>query len=187
MNEDERRRVVGLLKDSRDSLLALVDPMTDEQWSYRENDDRWSVSEIVEHLGIVERNLFGQMKKALENPVNPSWREATAGKTELIERILLDRSQTREAPLSSRPTAALVREDALYRYSSRRATTLAFTEESEFSLVEYTRDHFRPIYGTLNAYQWLLYVPLHNLRHNQQVAEIAASSNFQTLGIKSGA
>ena len=156
--------------------------MTDAQWTYREQDGRWSVGELVEHLGIVERNLFDQVTGALDEPANTNWREATAGKTELIERMLLDRSQTREAPESARPTGTVLRADALQRYRDRRATSLAFAMETTASLAEHTRDHRRPVYGTLNAYQWLLYIPLHNLRHNQQIAEIASSSGFETLG-----
>ena len=182
MTEEERQHVVKLLRESSDGLLALVGPMTDAQWTYREQDGRWSVGELVEHLGIVERNLFDQVTGALDEPANTNWREATAGKTELIERMLLDRSQTREAPESARPTGTVLRADALQRYRDRRATSLAFAMETTASLAEHTRDHRRPVYGTLNAYQWLLYIPLHNLRHNQQIAEIASSSGFETLG-----
>ena len=181
MTEEERQHVVKLLRESSDGLLALVGPMTDAQWTYREQDGRWSVGEIVEHLGVVERNLFNQVKGALEEPANQNWSEATAGKTELIERQLLDRSQAREAPKSSRPTGTVSRADALQRYRDRRETSLAFAMETTAALGEHTRDHFRPVYGTLNAYQWLLFIPLHNLRHNQQIAEVASSSGFETL------
>ncbi len=184
MTEDERQHVVKLLRESSDGLLALVGPMTDAQWTYREQDGRWSVGEIVEHLGVVERNLFNQVQGALDDPANPNWREATTGKTELIERLLLDRSQTREAPESSRPTGTVSRAEALSRYRARRATALTFAMETTASLAEHTRDHYRPIYGTLNAYQWLKYIPLHNLRHNQQIAETASSSGFGTLGLE---
>ena len=178
MTQDERQGVLELLRESSDALLALVGSMTSAQWTFHEQDGHWSVGEIVEHLGVVERNLFNQVKGALEEPANPKWREATAGKTALIGRLLLDRSQTREAPETSRPTGTVSREDALERYRARRATSVAFATETTASLAEHTRDHYRPIYGTLNAYQWLKYIPLHNLRHNQQIAEIASSPGF---------
>ena len=66
----------------------------------------------------------------------------------------------------------------------RYTMSLAFALETTATLAEHTRDHFRPVYGTLNAYQWLLYIPLHNLRHNQQIAEVASSSGFETLGLE---
>jgi len=70
MTADQRLDVVKLLRESSVGLLALVDPMTDAQWTYRERDGRWSVGEIVEHLGVVERNLFNQVKGTLEDPAN---------------------------------------------------------------------------------------------------------------------
>jgi len=45
-------------------------------------------------------------------------------------------------------------------------------------LKEHTVDHPFPVFGTLNAYQWLIYVPLHNMRHDQQIAEVKASPGF---------
>ena len=41
-----------------------------------------------------------------------------------------------------------------------------------------TYDHHRPMYGTLNIYQWVLIVAFHNLRHNEQVAAVVAAPGF---------
>jgi hypothetical protein len=30
----------------------------------------------------------------------------------------------------------------------------------------------------LHAYHWLLYVPLHTIRHNQQIAEVKAAPGY---------
>ena len=34
------------------------------------------------------------------------------------------------------------------------------------------------VFGTLNAYQWLIYIPLHNLRHEKQIAEVKATKGY---------
>ena len=34
------------------------------------------------------------------------------------------------------------------------------------------------MFGTLNAFQWLLYIPLHNQRHIEQIAEIQAAPDY---------
>jgi hypothetical protein len=34
------------------------------------------------------------------------------------------------------------------------------------------------VFNTLNAYQWLIYIPLHNFRHNRQIEEVMANPNF---------
>ena len=38
--------------------------------------------------------------------------------------------------------------------------------------------HPFPIFKVLNAYQWLLYIPLHNLRHDQQIAEVKRTPGY---------
>ena len=37
---------------------------------------------------------------------------------------------------------------------------------------------WNPFFGSLNAHQWLLYIPLHHLRHNQQIAEVKTSAAY---------
>ncbi len=32
--------------------------------------------------------------------------------------------------------------------------------------------------GVLNAHQWLLYIPLHHLRHNMQIAEVKTLPDY---------
>lgn len=178
MTSEERDRVVTLLRESSDALLSIVEPLTDAQWSFRDGPERWSVGEVVEHLAVAEQSLFGRVEAALAASVNPDWKTATAGKTERLERLLLDRSDVREAPPGSRPTGTALRAEVLRQYRNTRAVTLSFAAETQAPLDQHTQDHVRPIYGTLSAYQWLLFIPLHNLRHNQQIAEIVATPDF---------
>ena len=35
-----------------------------------------------------------------------------------------------------------------------------------------------PVFGTLNAYQWLIYVPLHTLHHGKQIANVKAATGY---------
>jgi hypothetical protein len=35
-----------------------------------------------------------------------------------------------------------------------------------------------PFFGPLNGYPWLLYIPLHNLRHNLQIAEVKTAGDY---------
>ena len=91
LSDDERVRVVRLLQQTRDDFLAAVESVTDAQWDFRPGPDRWSIGLIAEHLGLVERRLFGQVERALEGDADPGWRSTTAGKNELIETMLADR------------------------------------------------------------------------------------------------
>ena len=43
---------------------------------------------------------------------------------------------------------------------------------------DHTTEHPFPVFNTLNAYQWLVYIPMHNLRHDLQIAEVKASPGY---------
>ena len=79
LTDSERVRVVRLLQQTRDDFLAAVEPVTDAEWGFRPGPDRWSIGLIAEHLGLVERGLFGRVERALEADANPDWQSATAG------------------------------------------------------------------------------------------------------------
>ncbi len=80
---------------------------------------------------------------------------------------MVDRSHKAVAPEKIRPQG-LPRDEVVRRYQELRAKTLAFAQETDAPLKEHTTEHPFPVFNTLNAYQWLLYIPLHNLRHDQQ-------------------
>ena len=76
------------------------------------------------------------------------------------------------------PTGKLTKAEAISRFKEARAKTLKFIEQTDLPLKAHTQEHPFPVFNTLNAYQWLIYIPLHNLRHNQQIAEVKASPGF---------
>jgi len=174
----ERAHAIQLLQNSRKEFLALVDGLNDAQWTYKAAPDRWSVGETAEHIMLAEARLFAEAERALAAPPNPDWETKTRGKTEFLEKVLVDRSHKAQAPEAIQPQSKLSRGEVIDRYKEGRARTLKFIEETEVPLKEHTADHPFPIFGTLNAYQWIIYIPLHNMRHNQQIAEVKADAGF---------
>jgi hypothetical protein len=76
------------------------------------------------------------------------------------------------------PSGKLTRDEVIAKLKESRAKTLKFAEETKLPLKSHTMDHPFPAIGTLNAYQWLILVPLHNIRHNKQIEEVKADPNF---------
>ncbi len=177
MTDDERSRVVRLLQQTRDDFLVTVGSVSDAQWDFRPGPDRWSIGLIAEHLGRVELGLFSRVELALEGETNPDW-ESLTEKNGLIEQTLQDRGTPRHAPERVVPTGTVGREEALRIYRERRVRSLTFAETTTAQLKTHTLDHHRPVFGTLNAFQWLLYIPLHNQRHIEQIAEIKTAPDY---------
>jgi hypothetical protein len=178
ISSTERAHAIQLLEDSQKEFLAMVEGLTEAQWNYKPAPDRWSVGETAEHIVLAETGLFSFVEKAVASPPNPDWEAKTRGKTEFIEKVMLDRTHKAKAPETIQPHGALSHEEVIQRYKEQRAHVLKFAEETDVALKEHTADHPFPVFGTLNAYQWLIYVPLHNLRHDQQIAEVKASPGF---------
>ena len=181
LTAEERAKTVRLLHKSQEAFLNTVESLDDAQWSYKPAPDRWSIGEIAEHLVLAEDLLFATVERALSQDADPDWQLTTAGKTDFLERVLLDRTGKALAPDRVQPLGQLDRSEVLKRYKDSRARTRQFAEHTELPLKAVTRDHPFPIFGTLSGYQWLLYIPLHNLRHNQQIDEVKSSDGFSKI------
>jgi uncharacterized damage-inducible protein DinB len=178
LTAEERAKAIKLLLDSQKEFLDAVEKLSDAQWSYKPAPGRWSVAEVAEHIMLAEGLLFAAVEKALAAKPNPEWAKQTAGKTELLERALLNRQGKAQAPEQIQPQGKLARAEIINRFKEVRAKTLKFIEQTDLSLKAHTLDHPFPIFSTLNAYQWLVYIPLHHLRHNQQIAEVKTDAGF---------
>ncbi|MGA8540262.1 MAG: DinB family protein, partial [Terriglobales bacterium] len=96
---------------------------------------------------------------------------------EIILTRVPDRSHKAQAPEFLKPTN---------RWATREELTMAF-EDSRKATMDYVRttnddlrDHFapHPVFGTLDAYQWILLISAHSERHTKQIEEVKADPNF---------
>ena len=174
----ERAHAIQLLENSQKEFLSYVEGLTEEQWAWKSAPDRWSVGQTAEHIVLAEGALFSMMQKALDTPPNPDWDAKTSKKTAFLEKVMVDRSNKAQAPESIVPQGKLSRDETIRLYKEARGKTLAFIQNTEIPLKEHTFDHPFPVFSTLNAYQWLIYIPLHNMRHDQQIAEVKATAGY---------
>jgi uncharacterized damage-inducible protein DinB len=175
LTADERAKAVKLLQEALEETLKAVENLTDAQWNYKPAPDKWSVGQVSEHILKAEGLLFGVVEKTLTSPVNPDWAQ-TESKTEILEKAVLNREQKFQAPEPLQPSGNLTRAEFISQFREARARTIKYAEETSQPLKEHTADH--PALKTLNGYQWLLLIPLHNMRHNLQINEVKSSAGF---------
>jgi hypothetical protein len=175
MTAAERAEVIELLQQSEQELQRALDGLTEQQWTFKPGPDRWSVAEVVEHIVLAEALLFETAVKSLDSQANPTW-EALVGKAAIIRKALPDRSRKVDAPAAIKPQHAMSRAALLARFKEQRAKVLAYVRDTDRPLKAHTAAN--PFFGDLNAHQWLLYIPLHHVRHNQQIVEVKASPGY---------
>jgi hypothetical protein len=176
---EERELLVKYLRQSEDEFVALLESVSETQWRWKAAPERWSVAETATHIVIAEKMLFGLSRQAMANPADADWEAKTAGKTALLERVLPDRSRKVQAPEPLNPgSAPMTKAQVLATFREARANTLRFANTTELPLRDHLTKGLFPIFDPLNAYQFVLYIPLHNLRHNKQIAEVKADPGY---------
>src|SRR5580698_10659533 len=178
MTAEERMKVIHYLADSRKEFLAAIDGVTEEQWKWKPTPERWSVGETAEHIVLAEQLLFGNVRKAIASPANPAWEEKTKGKTEFIERVMAPRLGKATAPEPIVPSGKMTQAEVRETFLKQRVEIEKFARETQLALKEYTVEHPFAVFNTLNAYQWMIYAPLHTERHDKQIAEVKATQGY---------
>ncbi|MFL6273638.1 MAG: DinB family protein [Blastocatellia bacterium] len=178
MTADERAQVIKWMNDTEKDYLDRLEHVSEAQWNWRPAPFRWTVGEVAEHIMLTEARLFAAVERALGTPENPDWQAKTKGKDAFIARALPNRGTRVQAPVEIRPTGKLSRDEVVRRYKELRARALEFARTTTAPLKAHTIEHPFPIFNTLNAYDWLIYIPLHNERHNKQMAEVMAAPGY---------
>ncbi len=178
ISAEERMKVIGYLEESRKEFLAAIDGVTEEQWKWKPAPERWSVGETAEHIVLAEALLFGNVQKAITSAPNAAWEEKTKGKTEFIERVMAPRLGKATAPEPIVPSGKMTQAQVRETFLKQRAEIEKFAKATEVALKEHTAEHPFPVFGTLSAYQWLIYVPLHTERHDKQIAEVKTTAGY---------
>src|SRR5215467_10147963 len=140
MTAEDRAKVVKLLKDSHKQTLDLLAGLTEEQLKFKPAPEKWSVLEVAEHISMAEGLLFSQVERALANNPNPDWETKTKGKTEFLERVMVNRDRKATAPESIVPSGKLSRDEVIAKLKESRAKTLKFAEETKLPLKAHRLD-----------------------------------------------
>jgi len=174
MEPREQKLILDQLTSSEARLLA---GLTQQQWSFRETPERWSIAENIEHVIVLENFITQSIAKALEGPAHPEKKILAAEKESLVLGLANSRNvkiKAREAahPMGRWPDPA----ELISELRKTRARTIVFATETQANL----RDHFFPhvAFGDLDCYQWLVVLGQHGFRHAFQIEEIKADPEY---------
>jgi hypothetical protein len=157
--------------------------MTDEQWNFRENPNRWSVAECVEHIARTERAILGGIAFYLSRPPNPLWFEQTSGKLELVRKVVVTRTpggvgSPFQAGGEVLPTEHWDRARGIREFYRSHGELRAFVETMPREIKNRTFLNPFPSIGMLNGYDWLTLAALHVKRHTMQAIEVQEDPGY---------
>ncbi|MFL5578988.1 MAG: DinB family protein [Gemmatimonadaceae bacterium] len=150
--------------------VAAIPPALREE---RPAPDRWSVAEVLDHLGRIEggvRKLL-EMKGAAPPPPDTPEPPADALLGPRLAALVRDRSRRIEAPERVRPGGGVPADEALGRLvEARERTIAAFAAADRAALDRVTHTH--PVFGPLTLRSWVALTADHEARHAAQIGEI---------------
>jgi hypothetical protein len=170
------QEIIDYLDASHVEFKRALASIPHELHNRKPGPDRWSVSEVVEHVSLVEKSfsqkLIAELNRARDagiaeesdsSPVVPTF-DATRA---------MDRSQPLVAPEAVRPHGGLDTEVTLATLDEHRnALRSAIIGAEGLALGDVIMQHGK--FGPLNLYQWSVFAAAHETRHVAQIREIGS-------------
>lgn len=183
LTQAERDKAIAELEGSKKAFLDATKGLSAAQWNFKPAADRWSVAECADHIALAEGFIFGRITDGvMKTPLTPEKRSATAGKDDKLIPMLQDRSHKATAPEPIDPTKTpMSGADAVKKFLESRAKTEDFIKTTQEDLRDHMYDHPVSAIGTMDAYQWVLFLSGHTRRHTLQILEVKADPNFPKM------
>lgn len=177
LTDAERTKATAYLTKTHDHLLKAVDGLSDAQLNYKVSKSSWSVAECVEHIAISENSIFNLMQGLLKSKDKAATTkpEKSTPDDEVIA-MMVDRSNKVKTSEPFEPSGRFGSyEETLKAFKTKRASNIEFIKNTEADL----RGRFQQMpFGTLDAYQMVLFLSAHSERHVLQIEELLADEEF---------
>lgn len=171
--EQDRKFLLDNLYRSREELQKESAGMTAEQWNFKESPDRWSASQVVEHMAIWEL-LFQHEISSAFSAGRDSLRKA-APDSEFIgysKETTPHKAVEYTKPFSyTVPLGINSGENNLAWFLSRRADTIKSLQDNKLNLREYYNAY-------ANVHQLYIFIFEHVDRHLNQIRKIKKHPDY---------
>lgn len=166
------------LHTTRKMMVDALAGVSPAQWNFKPGPDRWSVGEVVEHVILSENRIYGLVSGKMANAGSePDKSAEVVGKDEMVLKAVPERTIRVKTTEALEPKHQFKdKAAALAAFLTARDRTIEYLEKTPVDL----RAHFspHPVLGTLDGYQWLLFVSSHSERHINQMKEVMADAKY---------
>ncbi len=177
LGSKERKFAVHHLKETKANLLKSVKGLSETQLNFKPAADRWSIKECFYHIILVENGLWAMFEATMKTPATPEKRSEIKVSDEEIIKMIENRSQKAKAAEPFLPAKASWKNmaEGITAFKASRGEHLKYVKNTTEDL----RNHvFQLPFGSIDGYQFLLFMSAHSDRHTQQINEVKADPNF---------
>lgn len=176
LTDVEKEKAVAEMTQSHKLLISSIDGLSNAQLNYKSSPESWSIAECVEHITISENTIFGMMQGTLEKAANPSKREDVKMSDDQLLAIIKDRSNKVKTSEAFEPSGKFGSyEETLNAFIKKRKENIEYAKNTSDDL----RNHYAQLpFGTVDAFQVIIFMSGHTERHTNQILEIKANEGF---------
>jgi hypothetical protein len=176
LTDEEREIAVDKLSGTHDFMMTTLEGLSDAQLNFKTSPESWSIAECVEHLTISEHAFAELLKTTLTTAPDEAMRAAATMKDGEIYTMISSREQKVKTSEAFEPSGKFgSQEETLNALTAKRMEHIEFIKTSEDDF----RNHFKEMpFGTIDAYQMVLFMAGHTERHTKQMMEIMENENF---------
>lgn len=176
LTEAEREFAVKELTRTHDHFLNTLEGLNEEQLNYKVTNDSWSIAECAEHIAISENLIFGMLQGTLAQEPDPSKRAEVKVTDEGLIAMIEDRSNKVKTGEPFEPSGKYGSfEETVKEFKTKRKEHIGFVKNTQDDL----RNRYQQLpFGTIDAYQILLFMSGHTERHIKQMEEVLDDEDF---------
>lgn len=167
------------LAAARAELLAALEDIASDSVGAQGESGRWSPAEIIYHLHLAEKSITRMLQKAIcsGSRLPRASEEFLRAEWERIRVLVGNREHRASAPPGALPTDAPPLAEALALLNESRRALLEFLGTVSLDdLASVSLPHPFEAIGTVTGAGWLSIIAQHELRHAEQIREIAVRS-----------
>jgi hypothetical protein len=168
--------LLGYLERCAAAFQSAFETVTGADQNRRVSESSWTTAEVVHHVALVELQIAKLMNGRLAAADVAELRETEAGSILdcLSEKRIRNRGFKVSASTSVKPESGVDGPTAAALWQeAHRGFEDAVRRSEGIALARITHPH--PILGVLDFYQWIVFIGAHELRHADQIHEIAAA------------
>jgi hypothetical protein len=172
----DRDRALQYLESTKKNILEATASLSQAQWNFKPAPDRWSIAQVMEHIAASEDFIRENLLKDKVMVAPPGERGRDVKRIDqAVVAAIPDRTKKAQAPEPLVPTNRFGSPDgSLKHFVQSRAMTEQFLKTTT-GLREHVMNG--PV-GSMDGYEFILFIAAHSERHTKQINEVKADPNF---------
>lgn len=167
LSKQEQAELLAMQAKIHELLVTACDLVPASMWTVRSSPDTWSPAEIIEHVTLAEAALLARVRARFADPLSEGWASISDQQRRTLS-ALLPAAGTAKSPETLATFVGIAKREVRPRLLQSRVTMQSTLKESQsVPLKAILWRH--SVFGLLSAHHWLLYIPLHSLRHVRQL------------------